>query len=71
MSRIFLVSSNTTIDPYPVYPVGMAIIASALTKAGHEVRQFDFLAEEQSDDRLRKAIRDFATPLCGYLHPEY
>ena len=46
MSRIFLVSSNTTVDPYPVYPVGMAIIASALTRAGHEVRQFDFLAEE-------------------------
>ena len=49
MSRIFLISSNTTIDPYPVYPVGMAIIASALAEAGHEVRQFDFLVAEQSD----------------------
>jgi lipid biosynthesis B12-binding/radical SAM protein len=65
MSRIFLVSSNTIVDPYPVYPVGMAIIASALTKAGHEVRQFDFLAEEQSDARLRKAIRDFGPHYVG------
>ena len=65
MSRIFLVSSNTIVDPYPVYPVGMAIIASALTRAGHEVRQFDFLAEEQSDDRLRKAIHDFGPDYVG------
>ncbi|MBA4389728.1 MAG: lipid biosynthesis B12-binding/radical SAM protein [Syntrophus sp. (in: bacteria)] len=65
MSRIFLVSSNTIVDPYPVYPVGMAIIASALTRAGHEVRQFDFLAEEQSDARLRKAIYDFGPHYVG------
>jgi lipid biosynthesis B12-binding/radical SAM protein len=65
MSRIFLVSSNTIIDPYPVYPVGMAIIASALTRAGHEVCQFDFLAEEQSEARLRKVIKDFAPHYVG------
>jgi lipid biosynthesis B12-binding/radical SAM protein len=65
MSRIFLVSSNTIVDPYPVYPVGMAIIASALTRAGHEVRQFDFLAEEQSGERLRKAIQDFGPNYTG------
>ena len=65
MSRIFLVSSNTIVDPYPVYPVGMAIIASALTRAGHEVRQFDFLAEAQSDAGLRKAIHDFGPDYVG------
>jgi lipid biosynthesis B12-binding/radical SAM protein len=65
MSRIFLVSSNTIVDPYPVYPVGMAIIASALTRAGYEVRQFDFLAEEQSDTSLRKAIHDFRPDYVG------
>jgi lipid biosynthesis B12-binding/radical SAM protein len=65
MSRIFLVSSNTIVDPYPVYPVGMAIIASALTKAGHEVRQFDFLAEAQSNAGLRKTIHDFRPDYVG------
>jgi lipid biosynthesis B12-binding/radical SAM protein len=65
MSRIFLVCSNTIVDPYPVYPVGMAIIAAALARAGHEVRQFDFLAEEQSDERLRKAIHDFGPHYVG------
>jgi lipid biosynthesis B12-binding/radical SAM protein len=65
MSRIFLVSSNTSVDPYPVYPVGMAIIASALTMAGHEVRQFDFLVAEQSVEGLRRAIADFSPDYVG------
>jgi len=43
----------------------MAIIASALTRAGHEVRQFDFLAEERSDACLRKAIHDFGPHYVG------
>ncbi len=65
MSRIFLVSSNTAVDPFPVYPLGMSIIASALTSAGHEVRQFDFLVQEQSNVRLRTAISGFAPHYMG------
>lgn len=65
MSRVFLISSNTAIDPYPVYPVGMAIIASALAEAGHEVRQFDFLVAEQSIEDLRRAIADFSPHYVG------
>jgi lipid biosynthesis B12-binding/radical SAM protein len=65
MSRIFLISANTTVDPYPVYPVGMAIIAAALAGAGHEVHQFDFLVAEQSDERLQKAISDFSPDYVG------
>ena len=42
MGRIFLLSTNTMIEPYPVYPLGMAVVASALTSAGHTVRQFIF-----------------------------
>ena len=43
MSRVFLLSSNISTDPYPVYPLGMAIVAGALQQAGHTVQQFDFL----------------------------
>lgn len=39
--RILLLSANTFTEPYAVYPLGMSIIAGALTAAGHEVRQFD------------------------------
>lgn len=60
MSRVFCLSSNVTTEPYPVYPLGMAIIAGALERHGHEIRQFDFLAAGQSEEALQKAVRDFA-----------
>ncbi|MDA3791856.1 MAG: lipid biosynthesis B12-binding/radical SAM protein [Desulfobacula sp.] len=43
MSRILLISSNTTTEPLPVYPLGMALIASSLEQNGHEVKQLDLL----------------------------
>lgn len=42
MSRVLLISTNTCHDPYPVFPLGMATVATALTDAGHEVHQFDW-----------------------------
>jgi lipid biosynthesis B12-binding/radical SAM protein len=60
MSRVFLLSANITTEPYPVYPLGMAVIAGALDQAGHTLRQFDFLAADQSEEALRAALRDFA-----------
>lgn len=63
MSRILLISSNITSDPYPVYPVGMGMVASALVNAGHDVRQFDFLAENMSEEKLRN--------LLGRFEPDY
>jgi len=44
MKRVLLVSSNVTTEPYPVYPLGLAVISAALSEAGHQVEQFDFLA---------------------------
>lgn len=60
MSRVFLLSSNITVDPYPVYPIGMAVVASALVAAGHQVRQFDYLASGKSEARLRQALAEFS-----------
>ncbi len=60
MSRVFLLSSNITRDPYPVYPLGMALIAAALSQAGHEVRQFDNLVAGQSREALSEALHAFA-----------
>lgn len=60
MSRVFILSANTTTEPYPVYPLGMAVIASALVARGHEVRQFDFLAAGCSEERLRGELDAFA-----------
>ncbi len=60
MKRILLVSSNTTTEPYPVYPLGLAIIESALAGAGHEVEQFDFLASGELEEVLTERINAFA-----------
>ena len=56
MSRVFFLASNTTTDPYPVYPLGMAVVSAALAARGHAVRQFDFLAAGQSEAALRTAV---------------
>lgn len=54
-----MVSSNIAREPYPVYPLGMAIIAAVLEKQGHQVRQFDFLVHDKSLGRLRSELRQF------------
>lgn len=60
MSRVFFISSNTMTDPYPVYPLGMAVVSGALTRAGHEVQQYDALAHNYSLPLLQQQIKDFA-----------
>ena len=60
MSRVFFISSNTVTDPYPVYPLGMAVVSGALTRAGHEVLQYDVLAHNYSLSYLQQQIKDFA-----------
>jgi lipid biosynthesis B12-binding/radical SAM protein len=65
MSKILLISSNTLTEPYPAYPLGMAIVASALSSRGHSISQFDFLAETQSLERLRENIVEFDPDYVG------
>jgi lipid biosynthesis B12-binding/radical SAM protein len=65
MSRVFLMTSNLTVEPYPVYPIGMAVVASALTAAGHNVRQFDHLVSGKSTTRLRETLTEFAPDYIG------
>ncbi|MDH3885260.1 MAG: lipid biosynthesis B12-binding/radical SAM protein [Desulfobacterales bacterium] len=65
MSNFFLLSSNVNTDPYPVYPLGMAVVATALVNAGHRVWQYDHLAAGCSDHELRKALKEFAPDFVG------
>ncbi len=55
--KCLLIDSNTASSPYPVYPLGMSMVANALIKAGHEVFQFDFLQSNRSYGKLRSVIR--------------
>lgn len=63
--KILLISSNTAVSPYPIYPLGLSIIAGALTATGHDVRQFDFLQRESSMDALGQEIEGFKPELIG------
>jgi lipid biosynthesis B12-binding/radical SAM protein len=63
--KIALVSSNTAVTPYPTYPLGLSMIASALTNAGHEVCQVDFLEKKNSLEALAQEIRTFGPELIG------
>lgn len=60
MKRILLVSSNVTTEPYPVYPLGLAVISAALAAEGHQLEQFDFLASGESEELLRERVASFA-----------
>ena len=59
MSRVLLISTNTSQDPYPVYPLGMATVATALTDAGHDVIQFDWLVAGCAPESLSKTLGTF------------
>ena len=65
MSRIFLIASNTIADPYPVYPLGMAVVASALSSQGHIIHQFDYFAATQSSTQLHRALSRFKPEIVG------
>jgi lipid biosynthesis B12-binding/radical SAM protein len=47
--KIVLISSNTATSPYPVYPLGMSMVAAALRDAGHEVLTLDLLHRSQAE----------------------
>jgi len=66
MSRVLLISANRTVDPYPVYPLGMAVIAASLETAGHTVRQADlaFCAHE-GDQAVVREIQAFEPDFIG------
>lgn len=63
--RVLLVSANTAVSPYPLYPLGLSMVAAALDSAGHEVRQFDFLEKELSLESLSSEIKAFGPELVG------
>ncbi len=59
MGKIFFLSSNLFHEPYPVYPLGMAVVSAALTAKGHDVLQFDHMVERANPERLKKNISEF------------
>ncbi len=63
--KVLLISANVTLSPYPVYPIGMSMIAAALVRAGHEVRQADFLLHNTSLEAIGGEVKQFSPDLVG------
>ncbi len=63
--KCLLIDSNIASSPYPVYPLGMSMVANALIKAGHEVFQFDFLQSNRSYEKLRCIIKIESPDIVG------
>ncbi len=61
--RILLVSANTSIDPYPVYPLGLDYVAGAIGDR-HEVRIMDVNTLSSMAD-LSGQVRGFDPGLIG------
>lgn len=60
-----MISANVTLYPYPVYPLGMSMVAAALTGAGHEVQQLDYLQQERSLESVLDEVTRFQPGMIG------
>jgi len=63
--KVLLISANVTLSPYPLYPLGVSIIAAVLTKAGHVVQQADFLQQNTSLEAIGREVSEFKPDLVG------
>jgi hypothetical protein len=51
-TRVLLISSNRCDQPYPVFPLGLAHVDSALSRAGHVTRVLIVRPREPIEDNL-------------------
>ena len=63
--KVLLISGNTAESPYPVYPIGVSIVASTLRRKGYDVSLFDFLQQGCSHERLRERLQVFEPEAVG------
>ena len=63
--KALLISANRTTEPYPVFPLGLATIAEALRRAGHQVDAFDCLWDGDPAVTLAELIRASPPQMVG------
>ena len=63
--KVLLVSLNREKEPFTTAPLGLALVASSLLKAGHEVRTSDLLFSEDVNYDLDAAVNSFNPGLVG------
>jgi radical SAM superfamily enzyme YgiQ (UPF0313 family) len=63
--KVLLISANISESPYPLYPLGMSVIAGALTNKGHSVAQCDYLQINKKFDRIKSKINSIRPEIIG------
>ncbi|VAX38161.1 Radical SAM domain protein [hydrothermal vent metagenome] len=63
--KILLISSNIANTPYTIYPLGMSMVAAALSREGYDVSQVDFLKNEKSLEHLSRDLKDAQPNIVG------
>ena len=58
--KVLLISANTEKINMPVLPLGLACVAAATQRAGHEVAIVDLMAEKDTASVLREASKDLS-----------
>lgn len=61
--NVLLISANTVLEPYPVYPLGLDYVAGAVA-ADHQVRRLDMNCPADRDG-LQGVVRSFAPDVIG------
>jgi radical SAM superfamily enzyme YgiQ (UPF0313 family) len=61
-SKILLISINRCNEPYPVFPLGLAYIAAALHRAGHQTRLLDW---QENRPAIAETLAEFQPDIVG------
>lgn len=64
--KILLISANRERVPYPVLPIGLCYVASALENAGHEVQIEDLCFARDTKRAVQTAIAQHQPSLIGF-----
>jgi radical SAM superfamily enzyme YgiQ (UPF0313 family) len=63
--RVLLISANTEKINMPTLPLGLACVAAATQKAGHDVAMVDLMAGKDTHSILKEAIEEFGPNIIG------
>src|SRR4030066_2526576 len=63
--KILLISVNRERIPFPVFPLGLAYIARALSEKGHRIEVLDLCFSQEISVDLNNSLRHFRPDLIG------
>ncbi|MGD9270591.1 MAG: radical SAM protein [Syntrophobacterales bacterium] len=63
--KVLLISANTEQINMPTLPLGLACVAAATRKAGHEVAYLDLMAQENFQEVIKEAMEEHSPDVVG------